>query len=66
MKNFPQVTVKSLLEELFGWENKVTEVIYDSANNKLFITHNEQFNDIEFIEVLGKYAMSKKQVLSYN
>lgn len=66
VKDFPQNTIESLKEELTNWESKITEVIYDSINAKLFITHTNQFNDIEFIEVLGKYAMSKKQVLSYN
>lgn len=66
VKDFTQSIVKNLQQELLGWENKIIGVIYDTASDKLYITHNEQFNDIEFIEVLGKYAMSKKQVLSYN
>lgn len=58
--------VNSLKQELIGWDTKVINVIYNVQQKKLTIIYNKEFNQIEFTEVLGKYNMSKKSIISCN
>ena len=58
-------TVSLMKNELISWDTKIISVTINEADKKMVFTHTNQFNQLEFIELLGKYNMSKKQIVSY-
>lgn len=60
---YPEEDVIELKNELMGWDTKVISVLINS-DKTLTIKHNTLFNQIEFSDVLDKYHMSTKSIIS--
>ncbi len=60
---YPEEDVIGLKNELIGWDTKVVSVLINN-DKTITIKYNSLFNQIEFSEVLDKYHMSTKSIIS--
>ena len=55
-----------LKDELIAWKEKVISVSLDESAKHITIIHNQLLEETELFEVLAKYGLSRKFIISYN
>lgn len=58
-------TVTELKDEFSTWKEKIVSIDLNEGSKQLKITHNHYINEQEFFDVLLKYNITKKTIVSY-
>ncbi|MBS1634580.1 MAG: hypothetical protein JST26_01570 [Bacteroidetes bacterium] len=59
-------TAGALKDELIAWKEKIVSISIDETAHRITIVHNQLIDERELFEVIEKYGLSRKFIVSYN
>jgi len=65
ISNYSSPTIESLKEELMGWKEKVYSININESTKEFTLIHFLTLDNRELFDVLNKYNIQKKSIISY-